>query len=80
MVLAITIFAAVATPTGDPMTMSLLAVPMCGLYVVALGLAWLNDRRRVRRRAEDPNAGLSPDEPSVLDTRPSRLDDFDDIP
>jgi sec-independent protein translocase protein TatC len=79
MIMGIFVFAAVATPTGDPGTMLMLGLPMIALFFLALGLAWLNDRRRARRRAREPDAGLSPDEASVVDTRPSRLDDFDDI-
>jgi sec-independent protein translocase protein TatC len=80
MIFGIVVFAAVATPTGDPGTMTMLAAPMCILFAVALGLAWLNDRRRERRRRDDPDSQLSPDEAAVLDTTPSRLDDMDDIP
>jgi sec-independent protein translocase protein TatC len=79
MVLGITLFAAVATPTPDPLTMLTLALPMCALFFLALGMAWLNDKRRARRRGADPDSRLSPDEASVLDTTPSRLDDMDDI-
>ena len=42
------VFAAVATPSGDPWTMTALAVPMLLLYYVAAGLAVLTDRRRRR--------------------------------
>jgi sec-independent protein translocase protein TatC len=77
MVFGITVFAAVATPTPDPLTMLTLAAPMWVLFFLALGLAWLNDRRRARRAPAD--AALSPDEASVIDTRPSPLDDRDDI-
>lgn len=40
------IFAAVATPSGDPYTMTALAVPMLLLYYLATGIALLTDRRR----------------------------------
>ena len=45
-ILIIFIFAAVVTPTGDPMTQSLMAGPMVGLYVLSIGLAWLFGKRR----------------------------------
>lgn len=45
-------FAAVMTPTPDPWTMILVALPICLLYFVALGIAWLNDRRRERKLAD----------------------------
>jgi sec-independent protein translocase protein TatC len=79
MVLGIAVFAAVATPTGDPLTMSILAVPMVALYFGAVLLAALNDRRRGRRELESGYGQVSDDEASVVDTRPSRLDDMDDI-
>ncbi|WP_183092621.1 twin-arginine translocase subunit TatC [Nocardioides stalactiti] len=57
------LFAAVITPSGDPFTMSFMAVPMVILFLVAEVIARLNDRRRARRGI---NAGLSPDEASAL--------------
>lgn len=50
--LVIFVFAAVATPTPDPFTMFLLAVPLCVLYAAALGVATLIDRRRGRQKPE----------------------------
>jgi sec-independent protein translocase protein TatC len=43
------VFAAVATPSGDPYTMSALAVPMVLLFYVATAIALVTDRRRRRR-------------------------------
>ena len=37
---------AVVTPGGDPMSQALLAGPMCGLYVLSIGIAWLFGKRR----------------------------------
>ncbi|MCU1676144.1 MAG: preprotein translocase subunit TatC [Frankiales bacterium] len=65
-VMAVFVFAAIATPTQDPFSMLALAFPMCGLYAGALGIAWLHDRRKAKRRAADPLANLSPDEASPL--------------
>lgn len=48
-ILVIFVFAAVATPSGDPFTMCLLALPMCVLFFAAEVIARLNDRRRSRR-------------------------------
>ncbi|MFF1557602.1 twin-arginine translocase subunit TatC [Streptomyces sp. NPDC058279] len=67
MVLGITIFAAFATPTGDPLTMMSLAAPIIALYFLALGLCLINDRRRKRR---NPDADLDDDEASALDLTP----------
>ncbi|MDP4675869.1 MAG: twin-arginine translocase subunit TatC [Actinomycetes bacterium] len=47
------IFAAVATPTGDPINLVLLAGPMLILIVIAIGVCLLNDRRRARRRGNE---------------------------
>ncbi len=48
-----------------------LAIPIVGLYWVAVGVASINDWRR---RRQDPTAGLDDDEASVLDDEPSPLD------
>jgi len=40
------VFAAVATPTGDPWTMLALATPMLVLLFISFAIAWFNDRRR----------------------------------
>lgn len=58
------IFAAVMTPSGDPFTMSFMAVPMVILFLISEVIARFNDRRRDKRAI---NAGLSPDEASPLD-------------
>ena len=57
------IFAAVATPSADPFTMTLMAVPMVVLFFLSEAIARVNDRRRARKA---PNAGLSPDELSAI--------------
>jgi sec-independent protein translocase protein TatC len=46
------VFAAVATPSGDPFTMCLLAIPMCVLFFIAEVISRLNDRRRARKTEE----------------------------
>jgi len=43
---SIAVIAAVITPSGDPITMSLLGVPMMILYFVAIFIGWLVVRRR----------------------------------
>jgi sec-independent protein translocase protein TatC len=42
-------FGAVATPNGDPLAMTFVAVPMIALSFIAVGVALLNDRRRTRK-------------------------------
>ncbi len=48
-VLVAFVFAAVATPTADVISMLALAVPMCALYFAAVGVCVLTDRRRAAR-------------------------------
>lgn len=62
-VVGIFVFAAVATPSADPFTMTFMAVPMLVLYLIAEVIARYNDRRKAARK---PNAGLSPDELSPI--------------
>lgn len=82
-VLGVFLFAAVATPTGDPITMTLLAVPILVLMAVAFGIAYVNDRRRARRSTEPDYASLDDDEASAITTpedveAPTPIDDADD--
>ena len=63
-IVGIFVFAAVATPSTDPFTMTFMAVPMVLLFFMSEAIARWNDRRRARR---NPNYGLSPDEASVID-------------
>lgn len=62
-IVGIFVFAAVATPSADPFTMTFMAVPMLFLYLISEVIARYNDRRKLARR---PNAGLSPDELSTI--------------
>jgi len=57
------IFAAIATPSADPFTMTFMAVPMVVLFFVSEIIARWNDRRRARK---NKFANLSPDEVSPL--------------
>jgi sec-independent protein translocase protein TatC len=75
MVLGITLFAAIATPSTDPVSMLALAVPISVLYFVATGVALLNDRRRARREAEGP----ADDEASELDLTPEDIGDVEAV-
>lgn len=76
-ILIVLLFAAVATPTGDPINLMLLAVPILILVVIAVGVCLLNDRRRARKRRADgvDYSTLDDDEASPLDATPSSLDD-----
>jgi sec-independent protein translocase protein TatC len=57
------VFAAVATPSTDPFSMLMLALPMTLLFMISEVIARLVDKRR-RKRA--PYAGLADDEASDL--------------
>jgi sec-independent protein translocase protein TatC len=73
-IFSIFVFAGIASPSPDPVTMLLLAIPCVILIEVAELLIWMNDRRRAR--IPSPYAGLSDDEISPLDMDlPSRDDD-----
>ncbi|MBA4862570.1 twin-arginine translocase subunit TatC [Streptomyces sp. PSKA54] len=75
MVMGITLFAAVATPSTDPISMLALAVPISLLYFVATGIALMNDRRRARREAEGP----ADDEASELDLTPEDIGEIEAV-
>jgi len=62
-VFGIFVFAAIAAPGADAGSMLALAFPMVGLYVAAVGLATIFDRRKARN---DPFAGLTDDQASPL--------------
>ena len=51
-IFGITLFIAGFTPSADPLSMILLAVPLIALYFGAGGIALLNDKRRARRSKE----------------------------
>ncbi|MGW1587529.1 twin-arginine translocase subunit TatC [Streptomyces sp. NPDC002386] len=75
MVVGITAFAAVATPSPDPMTMLALAAPIWALYFIAVAIALFNDRRRARRAAEGPGD----DEASELDLTPEAIGEIEPV-
>ena len=62
-IVGIFVFAAAATPSTDPFTMTLMAVPMVALTLISEVIARIHDRRVEARK---PHAGLSPDEKSPL--------------
>lgn len=81
-ILGVFIFAALANPSGEPITMLTLAIPMYLLFEIAILVCRFNDRRRERAMRSD----VADDEASPLeevprdpaDDRPSSLDDDDD--
>ena len=66
-IFGIFVFAAVATPSQDPFTMTALAVPMCLLFGGSLIFARVHDRRAARRAEASPYSGLADDELSPID-------------
>ncbi|GAQ56813.1 twin-arginine translocase subunit TatC [Streptomyces acidiscabies] len=76
MVMGVTVFAAFATPTVDPVSMLSLAAPIVALYFAATGFSLLNDRRK-RRREE---MGPGDDEASELDLTPSDIGEVESVP
>jgi len=59
-VFAITFAAAALTPTSDPITMSILAIPLIFLYFIAGLIALLLDRRRDKRKQSQDLADFDP--------------------
>ncbi|GGZ07512.1 twin-arginine translocase subunit TatC [Streptomyces poonensis] len=75
MILGITVFAAVATPSTEPVTMLALAAPIWILYFGAVAVALFNDRRKARIEAEGP----ADDEASELDLTPEDVGDVEPV-
>lgn len=71
-VFALFVFAAIATPGQDPLSMLVLAAALCLLYGLALVICRMQDRSRANELEQQ---GLSdPDEASDIDHTPSSLD------
>ncbi len=75
MIMGITLFAAIATPSTDPLTMIMLAGPIWVLYFAAVTISLLNDRRRARREALEPDD----DEASELDVTPDDIGEIEPV-
>lgn len=73
-IISVLLFSAIATPTGDPINLSLLAGPILLLVAVAILVCLLNDRRRARRKHQGPSFGdVDDDSLSEIDpTEPIR--------
>ncbi len=74
LVFGLFVFAAIATPGQDPISMVALAVALVILFELAIQIVRLNDRRRAKRRAAEGWDDWDPDAPSPIDTTPSRID------
>ncbi|GAA2223015.1 twin-arginine translocase subunit TatC [Streptomyces nogalater] len=75
MILGITVFAAVATPSTDPLSMVALAGPIWVLYFAAVAFSLLNDKRRRLRDA----AGPADDEAAELDLTPEEIGEVEPV-
>lgn len=75
MYVAIFAAAAIITPSQDPFTFVILAVPICLLYEGCILIARFRERSARRRRAADPVASLPDDATSPLEAAPSPLVD-----
>lgn len=75
MIMGITLFAAIATPSTDPISMLALAGPIWVMYFAASAIALANDRRRARREAAKP----ADDEASELDLTPEDIGEVEAV-
>lgn len=67
LIFAIFCFAAVATPSPDPWTMCIMAVPTVALFEAAEVIAFFHDRRKAAKEAASQYAHFDDDEASPLD-------------
>jgi sec-independent protein translocase protein TatC len=74
MIVGIFAAAAVITPSQDPFTFVIMALPICLMYEGCIVIARVRERGARRRREADPVASLGDDETSELETGPSPLD------
>lgn len=75
MIMGITLFAAIATPSTDPISMLALAGPIWVMYFGASAIALANDRRRARRDGSGPDD----DEASELDLTPEEIGEVEAV-
>lgn len=54
-ILIIFVIAAVATPSPDPVSQTVVAAPMIVLYLLSIGIAWIFQRRREKDDEDDKN-------------------------
>lgn len=68
------VFAAIATPGQDPVSMIALSIALVLLFELAIQIARINDGRKAKRREEEGWDNWDPDLPSPIDTAPSAID------
>jgi sec-independent protein translocase protein TatC len=74
MIVAIFAAAAVITPSQDPFTFVIMAVPICLLYEACIVVARVRERSAHRRRQAEGLTAVPDDVASPLDLPPERLD------
>jgi sec-independent protein translocase protein TatC len=70
MYVAIFAASAVITPSQDPITFMIMAIPVCGLYELCILIARFRERAISRRRAADPVSSLPDDAASTIERLP----------
>lgn len=74
LVFGLFVFAAIATPGQDPISMISLAIALVLLFELAIQITRFNDRRKAKQRAAEGWDDWDPDAPSPIDTSPSPID------
>ena len=70
-IFGITLFIAGFTPSADPLSMILLAIPLIALYFGAGGIAILNDKRRARKSQSEENFDIGTPLPITPENDPT---------
>lgn len=73
-IFALFVFAAVATPGTDPISMLALAVAMSLLLELAIQISRIHDRRKALREAAEAETGLADDEPTPMNYSPEPVE------
>ncbi|MEU4805197.1 twin-arginine translocase subunit TatC [Actinosynnema sp. NPDC023587] len=74
-VFALFVFAAIATPGADPVSMIALATALTLLFELAIQIARVHDRRAARKRKAEGLDELDDDEAAPFDYRPSQVEE-----
>lgn len=60
-VVVIFFVAAIVTPSQDPLSMSMMAIPLCILFMGSVLAVRITEKRRIRARGQDPAEVIIPD-------------------